>query len=31
MRALRCAIHGFAMPQATKAFQWGTDPDESFA
>jgi hypothetical protein len=30
-RALRCVIHGFALLQAANAFQWGNDPDESFA
>jgi AcrR family transcriptional regulator len=31
IRALRCVIHGFALLQAANAFQWGNDPDESFA
>ena len=31
IRALRCVIHGFAALQAASAFQWGNDPDESFA
>ena len=31
IRALRCIIHGFALLQAANAFQWGNDPDESFA
>jgi hypothetical protein len=31
IRALRCVIHGFALLPAANAFQWGTDPDESFA
>lgn len=31
IRTLRCTIHGFAVLQAANAFQWGNDPDESFA
>lgn len=31
IRALRCVIHGFALLQAASAFQWGNDPEESFA
>ncbi len=31
IRALRCFIHGFALLQAANGFQWGNDPDESFA
>ncbi len=31
IRTLRCTIHGFAVLQAAGAFQWGNDPDESFA
>jgi AcrR family transcriptional regulator len=31
IRAMRCVIHGFASLQAANAFQWGNDPDESFA
>jgi AcrR family transcriptional regulator len=30
-RALRCLIHGFALLEAASGFQWGNDPDESFA
>jgi hypothetical protein len=31
IRAVRCTIHGFAVLQAANAFQWGNDPDDSFA
>jgi len=31
IRALRCFIHGFALLQAANGFQWGNDPEESFA
>lgn len=31
IRMLRCMIHGYAMLQATNAFQWDSDPDESVA
>jgi AcrR family transcriptional regulator len=31
IRALRSIIHGFALLQIANAFQWGNDPDESFA
>jgi len=31
IRALRCFIHGFALLRAANGFQWGNDPDESFA
>ena len=30
IRTVRCAIHGFAALQASRGFQWGEDPDESF-
>jgi AcrR family transcriptional regulator len=30
IRTVRCAIHGFASLQASRGFQWGEDPDESF-
>jgi AcrR family transcriptional regulator len=30
IRAVRCTLHGFAVLQATNAFQWGGDIDESF-
>jgi AcrR family transcriptional regulator len=31
IRTVRCTLHGFAVLQAANAFQWGNDPDESFA
>jgi AcrR family transcriptional regulator len=31
IRALRCVVHGFALLQSGNAFQWGNDPEESFA
>jgi AcrR family transcriptional regulator len=31
IRTLRSLIHGFALLQAASGFQWGNDPDESFA
>jgi AcrR family transcriptional regulator len=31
IRAMRCLIHGWAMLQAADGFQWGNDPEESFA
>jgi AcrR family transcriptional regulator len=31
IRAMRCLIHGWAMLQAANGFQWGNDPEESFA
>jgi AcrR family transcriptional regulator len=31
IRTVRCAIHGFAALQASSAFQWTGDPDESFS
>ncbi len=31
IRAVRCIIHGFAVLQAANGFQWGNDPDDSFA
>jgi AcrR family transcriptional regulator len=30
IRAVRCTLHGFAVLQATNAFQWSGDIDESF-
>jgi len=30
IRAVRCTLHGFAMLQATNAFQWSGDIDDSF-
>ena len=30
IRAVRCTLHGFAMLQATNAFQWSGDVDDSF-
>jgi AcrR family transcriptional regulator len=30
MRTIRCTAHGFAALQASNAFQWSSDPDESF-
>jgi AcrR family transcriptional regulator len=30
IRTLRCTIHGFALLQAARGFQWSNDPDESF-
>jgi AcrR family transcriptional regulator len=31
IRTLRSLIHGFALLEAASGFQWGNDPDESFA
>jgi AcrR family transcriptional regulator len=31
IRAVRCAIHGFAVLQASNGFQWSNAPDDSFA
>ena len=31
IRAVRCIIHGFAVLQAANGFQWGNDPEDSFA
>lgn len=31
IRAVRCTIHGFAVLQAANGFQWGNDPEDSFA
>jgi AcrR family transcriptional regulator len=31
IRTLRSLIHGFALLQAASGFQWGNDPEESFA
>lgn len=31
IRAVRCSIHGFAVLQAANGFQWGNDPEDSFA
>lgn len=30
IRTLRCTIHGFAVLQAARGFQWSADPDETF-
>jgi AcrR family transcriptional regulator len=30
IRAVRCTLHGFAILQATNAFQWSGDVDDSF-
>ena len=30
IRTVRCAVHGFAVLQASRGFQWSEDPDESF-
>jgi hypothetical protein len=30
IRAVRCTLHGFAILQATNAFQWSGDIDDSF-
>lgn len=31
IRTLRCTIHGFAVLQAGRGFQWDADPDETFS
>jgi hypothetical protein len=31
IRAIRAAMHGFAMLEASGGFQWDTDPDQSFS
>ena len=31
LRAIRSTMHGFAMLEASRGFQWEADPDESFA
>ncbi|WAL62971.1 WHG domain-containing protein [Amycolatopsis cynarae] len=30
MRTIRCTLHGFATLQASRAFRWSGDPEESF-
>jgi AcrR family transcriptional regulator len=30
VRTIRSAMHGFAMLEVSRGFQWSTDPDESF-
>jgi AcrR family transcriptional regulator len=30
IRTIRCTMHGFAMLEASRGFQWDADPDESF-
>ena len=30
IRTIRCTMHGFAMLEASRGFQWNADPDESF-
>ena len=30
IRTVRCTLHGFAMLEASRGFQWDADPDESF-
>ena len=30
IRAIRCTLHGFAMLEISRGFQWDADPDESF-
>jgi hypothetical protein len=30
IRTLRSTMHGFAMLEASRGFQWDADPDESF-
>ena len=30
IRTIRCTIHGFAMLDASRGFQWDADPDQSF-
>ena len=30
IRTIRCTMHGFAMLEASRGFQWSADPDESF-
>jgi AcrR family transcriptional regulator len=31
IRTIRCTMHGFAMLEASRGFQWDADPEESFA
>jgi AcrR family transcriptional regulator len=31
IRTIRCTMHGFAMLEASRGFQWDADPDQSFA
>jgi hypothetical protein len=31
LRTIRSTMHGFAMLEASRGFQWEADPDESFA
>jgi AcrR family transcriptional regulator len=31
IRTIRCTMHGFAMLEASRGFQWSADPDQSFA
>ena len=31
LRTIRSTMHGFAMLEASRGFQWDADPDESFA
>jgi hypothetical protein len=31
IRTVRCTIHGFAVLQAARGFQWSGDPDDTFA
>jgi AcrR family transcriptional regulator len=30
IRSIRCTMHGFAMLESARGFQWSADPDESF-
>jgi AcrR family transcriptional regulator len=30
IRTIRCTLHGFAMLEVSRGFQWDADPDESF-
>jgi hypothetical protein len=30
IRAIRSTMHGFAMLEASRGFQWDADPDQSF-
>ena len=30
IRTIRCTMHGFAMLEASRGFQWDADPDQSF-
>jgi AcrR family transcriptional regulator len=30
IRTIRCTMHGFAMLESSRGFQWSADPDESF-